>query len=170
MGYPDNALAAGEQVVIHRHPHWKTLLGPVVVLILATGLAAFGSGYVDSTQWRQGAKNVAHGAVWGVWLMTVGWFTLWRFVGWTTNHFVVTNRRVMVRYGALTRAGIDIPLARIVGVEFRDRLLERLFRTGTLIIESASQDPLEFGDIPHLRDVHALLYHEVFDTLGGSDG
>ena len=172
MGYPDNALAAGEQVVIHRHPHWKTLIVPAAVLIVATGLAACGSGCVDSTQWQQVTKNIAHGAVWGVWLVVVGWFTLWRFVGWLTNHFVVTNRRVMFRYGALTRAGIDIPLARISSVEFRDRLVERMFRTGTLIIESASQDPLEFAEIPCLREVHALLYHEVFDTLGsaGPDG
>ena len=170
MGFPDNALAAGELVVIHRHPHWKTLIGPATILILATGLAACGSGYVDSTQWQQVTKNLAHGAVWGVWLMTVGWFTLRRFVGWLTNHFVVTNRRLMFRYGALTRAGIDIPLARISSVEFRDRFLERMFRTGTLIVESASHDPMEFDEIPRLRDVHALLYHEVFDTLAGSDG
>lgn len=69
----------------------------------------------------------------------------------------------------LTRTGIDIPLARINSVEFRDRITERMFRTGTLIIESASQDPLEFYDIPRLREVHALLYHEVFDTLGSEE-
>ncbi|OOK63934.1 putative transmembrane protein [Mycobacterium kansasii] len=37
-------MAAGEQVVLHRHPHWKRLIWPVVVLILVTGLAALGSG------------------------------------------------------------------------------------------------------------------------------
>ncbi|GAB4944157.1 hypothetical protein MAHJHV47_45130 [Mycobacterium avium subsp. hominissuis] len=54
-------------------------------------------------------------------------------------------------------------------MEFRDRISERMLRTGTLIIESASQDPLEFRDIPRLREVHALLYHEVFDTLGSEE-
>ena len=32
-------------------------------------------------------------------------------------------------------------------------------------IESASQDPLEFHDIPQVEQVHSLLYHEVFDAL-----
>lgn len=91
--------------------------------------------------------------------MIVGWLTLWPFLSWLTTHFVVTNRRVMFRHGVLTRSGIDIPLARINSVEFRDRIFERIFRTGTLIIESASQDPLEFYNIPRLREVHALLYH-----------
>lgn len=166
MSYPDNALAAGEQVVIHRHPHWKRLIWPVMVLVLATALAAFGSGYVNSTRWEQGAKNVLHGVIWGMWLVIVGRLTLWPFFGWLTNHFVVTNRRVMIRHGVLTRTGIAIPLARINSVKFRDRFFQRMFRTGTLIIEAASQDPLEFYDIPRLREVHALLYHEVFDTLG----
>jgi uncharacterized membrane protein YdbT with pleckstrin-like domain len=169
MSYPDNALAAGEQVILHNHPHWKRLIWPALVLILATGLATFGSGYVNSTHWEQVAKNVIYGVIWGVWLVIVGWLTLWPFLSWVTTHFVVTDRRVMYRHGVLTRTGIDIPMARINSVEFRDRVLERLFRTGTLIVESASQDPLEFYDIPRLRHVHALLYHEVFDTLGSEE-
>ncbi len=167
MGYPENVLAKGERVVLHHHPHWKRLIWPVVALILATALAAFGSGYVNSTQWGQPTKNVVYGVIWAIWLVLVGWLTLWPFLSWLTTNFVVTNRRVMFRHGVATRSGIDIPLARINSVEFRDRLSERMFRTGTLIIESASQDPLEFPDIPQLRNVHSLLYHEVFDT--GSD-
>jgi membrane protein YdbS with pleckstrin-like domain len=75
----------------------------------------------------------------------------------------------MFRHGLLTRQGIDIPLARINSVEFRHGLFDRMLRTGTLIIESASQDPLEFHDIPQVERVHSLLYHEVFDTLGGEE-
>ena len=169
MGYPDNALAAGEQIVLHHHPHWKRLIWPAVVLILATGLAAFGSGYLNSTHWEQLAKNIIYGVIWGIWLVIVGGLTLWPLLTWLTTHFVVTSRRVMFRHGVLTRSGIDIPLARINSVEFRDKIFERMFRTGTLIIESASQDPLEFHDIPRLRHVHSLLYHEVFDTLGSEE-
>ncbi|OBK20524.1 hypothetical protein A5634_12360 [Mycobacterium asiaticum] len=169
MSYPENALAAGERVVLHRHPHWKRLILPVLALLLVTALAALGSGYVDSAQWGQTTKNVVIGVVWGIWLIIIGWLTLWPFLTWLTTHFVVTNRRVMYRHGVLTRSGIDIPVARINSVEFRDRLSERIFRTGTLIIESASQDPLEFYNIPRLREVHALLYHEVFDTLGSEE-
>ena len=44
-----------------------------------------------------------------------------------------------------------------------------MVRTGTLVIESASQDPLEFHDIPNVEHVHSLLYHEVFDTLGSEE-
>jgi uncharacterized membrane protein YdbT with pleckstrin-like domain len=162
-------LASEEHVVLHRHPHWKTLIGPVIVLILASALASFGAAAVNSTSWDPTAKRVIFAVIGVIWLVVIGWLTLWPFLRWLTIHFVVTDRRVMFRHGVLNRSGIDIPLARINSVEFRHRIIDRLFRTGTLIIESASQDPLEFYDVPRVEQVHALLYHEVFDTLGSEE-
>lgn len=172
MGYPENVLAAEERVVLHRHPHWKRLIGPVLILVLASALAAFTAGVVNQTAWEAMPKNVVFAITGVIWLIVVGWLTVWPFLNWLTTHFVITDRRVMFRHGLLTRQGIDIPLARINSVEFRHGLLDRMLRTGTLIIESASQDPLEFTDIPRVENVHSLLYHEVFDTLGSeeSDG
>jgi uncharacterized membrane protein YdbT with pleckstrin-like domain len=169
MGYPENVLAADEQVVLHRHPHWKRLIGPILVLLITTIVAAFVAALVNNTSWDPTAKKVLFGVISAIWLILVGWLTLWRFLSWLTTHFVITDRRVMFRHGLLTRSGIDIPLARINSVEFRHGLLDRMLRTGTLIIESASQDPLEFDDIPRVERVHSLLYHEVFDTLGSEE-
>jgi uncharacterized membrane protein YdbT with pleckstrin-like domain len=169
VGYPDNVLAGDEQVVVHRHPHWKRLAGPVLVLILASAAASFGSAVVNSTDWDPSAKRIIFAVIGAIWLVVICWLTLWPFLNWLTTHFVITDRRVMFRHGVLSRSGIDIPLARINSVEFRHRLIDRILRTGTLIVESASQDPLEFYDIPHVQQVHALLYHEVFDTLGSEE-
>ncbi|OBG86711.1 hypothetical protein A5733_17185 [Mycobacterium sp. NS-7484] len=169
MGYPENVLANDEQVVLHRHPHWKRLIGAILVLILVTAAAAFVAAVVNTMQWQPTAKNVLFIVIGAIWLIVVGWLTLWPFLNWWTTHFVITDRRVMFRHGVLTRSGIDIPLARINSVEFRHGLSDRLLRTGTLIIESASQDPLEFDDIPRVEQVHSLLYHEVFDTLGSDE-
>jgi uncharacterized membrane protein YdbT with pleckstrin-like domain len=169
VGYPENVLAADERVVLHRHPHWKRLIGPVLILLVATALAAFGAGFVNQTDWQSTARTVVLLVILAVWLVIVGWLTVWPFLNWWTTHFVITDRRVMFRHGLLTRQGIDIPLARINSVEFRHGLIDRMVRTGTLIIESAAQDPLEFHDIPRVERVHSLLYHEVFDTLGSEE-
>jgi len=169
VGYPDNVLAKDEQVVLHRHPHWKRLIAPVLVLIVASALAAFVAAVVNKTDWEPTARTIIFGAIGAIWLIVIGCLTVWPFLGWWTTHFVITDRRVMFRHGFLTRSGIDIPLARVNSVEFRHGLLDRMLRTGTLIIESASQDPLEFHDIPRVEHVHSLLYHEVFDTLGSEE-
>lgn len=169
MGYPDNVLATGEQVVLHRHPHFKRLVAPVLTLLVGTASAAFAAALVSRTGWDPRARQVVSAVIAGVWLLVVGWLTVRPFLAWLTTHFVITDRRVMYRHGVLTRAGIDIPLARINSVEFRHGLIDRMLRTGTLVIESASQDPLEFNDIPGVEQVHSLLYHEVFDTLDSEE-
>jgi uncharacterized membrane protein YdbT with pleckstrin-like domain len=170
VGYPDNVLAKDEHVVLHSHPHWKRLVGPVLVFIIATGVAAFLTAVVQQrTGWDQTARMIVDGVIWAIWLVLLCWLTLAPLLSWRTTHFVITDRRVMFRHGLLTRSGIDIPLARINSVEFRHGLTDRMVGTGTLIIESASQDPLEFHDIPQVERVHSLLYHEVFDTLGGEE-
>ena len=169
MGYPNNVLADGEQVVLHRHPHFKRLIGPVLVLLVTTALASFAAAVVSRTGWDPRARQVVSAVIAVIWLILVSWLTLRPFFDWLTTHFVITDRRVMYRHGVLTRAGIDIPLARINSVEFRHGLVDRMLRTGTLVIESASQDPLEFHDIPGVEQVHSLLYHEVFDTLDSEE-
>lgn len=169
MGYPDSVLAHDEQVVLHRHPHWKRLIGPALVLVFTSAVAAFVAAVVNTTDWEQTAKNVIFGVIAAVWLVGIGWFSIWPFLGWWTTHFVITDRRVMFRRGVLTRAGVDIPLARINSVEFRHGLIDRMMRTGTLVIESAAQDPLSFYDIPRVGHVHSLLYHEVFDTFDSEE-
>ena len=166
MSYPDNVLAQDEHVILHRHPHWKQLLRPVLALLVVTALASFGAAVVSRTDWDPRTRQVVLVVIGVLWLVLVAWLTLRPFLAWRTTHFVVTDRRVMYRHGLLTRAGIDIPLARINSVEFRHGVLDRMVRSGTLVIESASQDPLEFDDVPQVEQVHSLLYHEVFDTLG----
>ena len=167
--YPEKVLASGEQVVLHRHPHWKRLIGPVTVLILASAAASFGSAVVNSTNWDPTAKRVIFAVIGAIWLILIGWLTIWPFLKWLTTHFVITDRRVIYRHGVLSRSGLDIPLARINSVEFEHRLVDRILRTGTLIVESASKEPVPFHDIPRVEHVHALLYHEVFDTLGSEE-
>lgn len=157
MAYPDELLVAGEQVVLHRHPHWKMLVGPVLVLLLVVGVASFLAALVRTQPWAQWAWLGLAAAG----LALVGRFTVYPVVRWRTTHFVVTDRRVLVREGVLTRHGMDIPLHRINAVRVRHTLWERVLRSGTLVVESDSEEALEFDDVPGVQRVHALLYREV---------
>ncbi|MCW2558267.1 MAG: hypothetical protein JWP55_2231, partial [Mycobacterium sp.] len=91
MGYPDNVLAADERVVLHRHPHWKRLIGPVLILLLVTALAAFGAAVVNHTDWGATAKNVVMAVIGVLWLVVFGWLVLCPFLNWRTTHFVITD-------------------------------------------------------------------------------
>ncbi|MFZ2178525.1 MAG: PH domain-containing protein [Rhodococcus sp. (in: high G+C Gram-positive bacteria)] len=164
MGYPEDALAADEELLLHRHPHWKMLLLPAITFLLATAVAGFALGFAQNT--LEGASvDVVLIAILVIWLAVVVWRCLAPFLSWKFTHFIVTDRRVLIRQGVMTHTGIDIPMGRISNVQFRHGLLDRMLRTGTLVIVSSSDDPLEFDDIPDVQRVHSLLYHQVFDAM-----
>ena len=167
MGYPNDVLTDGERVVVHKHPHIKALLGPGLLLVLVTALGGW-AGIWFSGDTDDAGRTAAAIAAGVVWLIVLVWFLV-KLVSWRTTHFVITDRRVMFRQGVVTRSGIDIPVRRINSVQFRHGLIDRMLRTGTLIVESASDDPLEFDDIPNVEKVHALLYAELEDTLDPDD-
>lgn len=163
MGYPEEVLAPDEKLILHTHPHWKMLLWPIVTLIVATAVAGFLGGLV----WRAadpGIRSVLLLVVLVVWLLVLAWRCLGPVLSWKTTHFIVTDRRVLVRAGIVTHSGIDIPMSRISSVQFRHGLVDRVFGTGELIIGSSSEEPLEYADIPKVEQVHALLYHQVFEA------
>jgi uncharacterized membrane protein YdbT with pleckstrin-like domain len=157
VAYPDDLLVDDEQVVVHRHPHWKMLVLPVLALLLVVGVASFLAALVSAQAWAGWAWLGLAAAG----LALVGRFTLYPVVRWRTTHFVVTDRRVLVREGVFTRHGMDIPAKRINSVQFRQGLLDRILGSGTLVIESDSDESLEFDDVPGVRRVHAVLYDEV---------
>lgn len=164
MGYPDDALATDEELLLHRHPHWKMLILPVITGILATAVAGFVGGLAADRLDGTG-RTVALVVVLVAWLALVGWRCVAPLVTWKSTHFIVTDRRVLIRQGVLTHSGIDIPMGRISNVQFRHGLVDRMLGTGTLVIVSSADDPLEFDDIPDVQRVHSLLYHQVFDAM-----
>ncbi len=163
MAYPEDDLAPDEELILHRHPHWKMLLVPVLVLLVVVAFAGFIAALIRNQSWANVGWIVL--AVLGI--TVIARWTITPLLRWYTTHFVLTDRRVLVRQGVLTRTGLDIPITRINSVRFRHGLLDRMLGTGTLIIESASQEPLEFDDIPHVEQVHSLLYNEVYDADRG---
>ncbi|WP_084638182.1 PH domain-containing protein [Gordonia shandongensis] len=163
MGYPRENLAPGEVVVIHRHPHWKSLIIPVLVFWAVTVVGGVAIGFGRRALADDTGRLTLTGVVAVVWAVLTVWFLVRPLLTWKTTHFVVTDRRVIYRTGVITRSGIDIPIRRINTVEFRHGLVDRMLRTGTLVIESASDEPLAFHDIPRVEAVHAQLYQELLD-------
>jgi len=157
MAYPDDLLVEGEQVVMHKHPHWKKVVLPVLALLLVVGVGSYLAALTATQTWATWSW-IALGALG---LVLIVWLTVIPVIRWRTTHFVVTTRRVLVREGVFTRQGIDIPMGRINSVQFRHNIIERMLGCGTLIIESASEEALEFDDIPDVERVHTLLYQEV---------
>lgn len=160
MAYPESVLTEGEQVVIHKHPHWKMLILPIVIFLVVVAAGAYLSALFGKQSWHMAAQI----AIVVIGVVLIVWLTIIPLMRWRTTHFIVTTDRVMAREGVLNRTGLDIPLSRINSVKFEHGIIDRIWGAGTLIIESASDEPLEFDDIPNVEYVHSLLYREVNDN------
>ncbi|MGB9377948.1 MAG: PH domain-containing protein [Mycobacteriales bacterium] len=154
MPYPDRLLADDEEVVHRLHPHWKVLVLPVLVFLVAAGLTAYGASTVSS--------DILRYVIIGAGVLVVLILTVAPFLRWRTTHFVITTHRVLVRRGILSRSGRDVPLTRINDVSFEHSFFERLLGCGTLVIESAGErGQVSLDDVPHVERTQGELYQLI---------
>jgi uncharacterized membrane protein YdbT with pleckstrin-like domain len=156
----DATLSAGEHVVLKLHPHWKTLLRPIFVLALI--VVAAPALLISLPSRDAGAPvRLVVGAV--ALVAAVIWF-LAPLLRWWTTTYELTNRRLRLRRGVLTRQGRDFPLIRISDVSFSHGLVDRLFGCGRLVVESAGEHgQLVLTEIPRVQEVQSTLFQLVED-------
>jgi len=165
MGH-DSSLAVGEESVEVLHPHWKTLVGPVAAgLLVAVALAA-AEALIPGNKYAA----IERLAVAVVAVALLIWWLLLPVLVWRTTVYELTNKRMRLRDGIVTRNGRDIPLSRITDVSFRKGVLDRLLGCGTLVVESAGEHgELALTEIPHVERVSSLLFQLVENERLGDD-
>jgi len=161
MAYPSKLLSENEQLVLDLRPHWKALITPVVTLVLTLGIAGYGAARIPAGP-QQGLYRI------GVAVLALALLlgcAVRPFLIWLTTHFVVTDRRVLVRSGIFSRSGRDVPLSRINDITFSHSFVERLLGCGTLVVESAGErGQVTLSDIPRVERVQRQLYDLVEST------
>lgn len=151
MGYPEKLLAPEERIVFQMRPHWRALIGPILILVATVFIGTF---LLVSVSWP-----------WAKWLigavmaLLILWPALMGFLRWVSTDYVFTNRRVIVRSGILTKRGRDVPLSKINNVSFEVPLLGRILNFGTLDIQSAGENEgLRIDDVPDVEDIQRDIY------------
>jgi hypothetical protein len=144
MAFPDDVLVEGERVVVHRNPHWRVLVGPVLAFLGVVGAG----GYVAALARGQGWHGWGWPALAGAALLLIGWLTVVPLVRWRTTHLVVTTRRLLLREGVPGWQGIQVPLDGITAVRTRRR---------SLLVETEAGEELEFVDVQGADEVRAAI-------------
>jgi len=154
----DASLADDEQEVLRLHPHWKTLIRPLLIAVIVVAAALVLEAVIPSGK-AAAVERLAVAVVAILALML--WLTV-PLLRWRTTTYELTTRRLRVREGIVTRHGRDIPLARINDVSFEKGLLDRLLGSGRLVVESAGEHgQIVLNEIPHVEYVHATLFRLV---------
>lgn len=150
MKYPARLLSSEEEIAAAFRPHWKAIILPTLISILSVAAFIAVAVSVDAPE---------------VWYAVGGILLLWliialpQWIKWWFTHYVITNERLIVRRGFIARQGKEIPLEVINDVAFSQTVIERVLRSGDLLIESAGeQGQSRYSDIPDPEGVQSLIY------------
>ena len=158
--------AEPERSVLVLHPHWKVLVGPVILGVLVVAAAVAVALAIPAGP-DAGTARLAILAVAVVLLLIV---VLRPVLRWKTTTYELTTGRLRVREGILTRRGRDIPLTRISDVSFTRSPLDRLVGAGRLVVESPGEHgQIVLTDIPQVERVQAILFELVEEEQHGDD-
>jgi uncharacterized membrane protein YdbT with pleckstrin-like domain len=157
MPYPRRLLNEGEEIALDLKPHWwyfgRNILTGIPLLVLFVLILPQD---IDGTP-----KDV----LWWIWVAAAVAWAVWlgiKYINWYFTHFVVTNKRVIFRTGALSKRGVEIPLDRINNINFHQRVFERVIGAGDLEIESAGKDgESRFSDVRHPDGVQQEIYRQA---------
>jgi uncharacterized membrane protein YdbT with pleckstrin-like domain len=124
-------LQPGEEIVFEGHPSWRGILGFYVLGIAAAVVVGLLVGIVADT-----APGVV--VVLAV-VLVVG------LVKRIETRYVVTNQRLRIRRGVLSRRVQQTRLDRVQNVNTSQSLLDRVLGVGTVDFDTAGSDDSEFA-------------------------
>jgi len=131
--YVERNLIAGEQVVYETRIHPIIFLSPGGVILLGIGLGVGLS--------PPGGLVVL---VFGVLMLIAAWIRQW------SGEFAVTNKRVVVKVGFISRRTIEINMSKVESVEVNQGIFARLLNYGTIMVigTGGTKEPFDLIDDP----------------------
>lgn len=109
------------------------------------------------------------------WILFVSWRSLWTlgllpFIDYATSEFAVTNKRVIMKMGWISRRVLELNLHKIESVNVDQSLLGRLLGYGTITVIGTGGTRETFERIAHplaFRKAFQEQESEFEDTLDG---
>ncbi len=130
----------GEEVFFHGHPSWRALLSFYVKGILAAVLAGAIAGVIT----RLSSRTVSVGWVTGVVLIVFILVLLVGTIRRIQTTYTITNRRLTIDTGLMSRELHETRLERVQNVNSRQSLLQRLLGVGSVDFDTAGSAQYDF--------------------------
>ncbi len=158
MALPKDTLSRDEQVVLELRTHIKAIAVPIIVLLLSLAVAGIAGVWLPA-EWRPWSIY----ALLGLLLVILLVFVLWPILIWRSATYTITNRRIITRRGVLNKLGHDLPLRSVNNVTYERSITDRMLGCGTLILETAAEEPLKLPDVPGVERVNRTIADLLFD-------
>ena len=157
MAFPDDVLSEEEELVLHLHPHWRVAVAPVLLLLLTLSGVIMAWVMLPDTE----GGRIGLGLVAAIMLYYALRYGVRPLLVWRCTHYVLTDERILVQHGVLTRERRDLPLNRVNDHALTQSLLDRVLGSGTLIIDSIGEQSARLAGVPGAPRVQTLLYELI---------
>jgi membrane protein YdbS with pleckstrin-like domain len=151
-------LLPSERRVVAVRRHWSRLAEPALSALGGLGVLL----WLD--QVLPVPLPFARDLLLALWVVLLARLT-WRVLEWREDWFDVTDRRLLLRTGLVTRRVAMMPLLKVTDMSYARPPAGRMLGYGEIVIESAGQDQA-LRRITHLPDPDAL-YLEICELLFG---
>jgi uncharacterized membrane protein YdbT with pleckstrin-like domain len=135
MGYIDDNLMSGEQVVYRTKLHWVIFLWPIICAVIAFMFFA-----------GEGGTAAAR----GFFLLVAIIWGISSFISFKTSEFGITNKRVLIKVGFIRRNSLETLLTKVEGIQVNQGILGRILNYGTIIVKGTggTSNPFHKIDAP----------------------
>ena len=140
MSYVDRNLVPGETVEYRARLHWIVFAAPFTAAAIGLALILAGTGGRYGP-WQLGVGSLL--------LLLALAFALARWIVLVTSEFAVTNRRVLIKVGIVSRHSLELLLTKVEGIGVDQRLLGRLLGYGTIVVTGTGGTREAFERIAH---------------------
>ena len=149
-------LHPGERVLYEGHPSWRSILDFYVKGIALTAVLALLVGLATSL----GDDGADAGLVTIVALVGVALTILVGFIKRVATSYTITNRRLHIKRGIVSRTIQETRLERVQNVNYNQSVLQRILQVGDVDFDTAAGDDYNFvfagvaepADVVHMVD------------------
>src|SRR3954447_12356991 len=126
-------LHPGEEIVFEGHPSWRGVLSFYIYGVVAAVLVGIVVGLIAGSVIGSGVAVAGIAAV-----------LLAGLLKRLATHYVVTNQRLRIRRGILSKKIQQTRIDRVQNVNTNQRVLDRVLRVGTVDFDTAGTDDSDF--------------------------
>lgn len=139
--------------------HWIQIVKELSIAAVATLIMGYLAGVAAKNDYPGLVTGVI--AIWGVVMVYISW----RIADWYFDRFILTNKRVMVVKGLVTRNVGMMPLTRVTDMKYLQSALGRILNYGTFELESAGQDQAlsKVKNLPGPNELYLRIVEEMYE-------
>lgn len=162
MSYVESNLVAGETLIYQTRLHWTVMLRHMILGCLVLGLSGVLLLYYAMSHTGMDRKTLRAMEAGGVALLVCGVVTiLMGVMRRNATEMAVTNRRVVIKTGLVSRKTIEMLLAKVESIEVSETAVGRMLGYGTIVVIGTGGTPEPFHKVAHPLEFRSQVQQQI---------